>query len=203
MAAGLKECGGGPIVTIEAGGLYDHPQIPSEDIIADLRKNLLAFQLEEQVRIIKGWSDRRMTIGSVRRLLPRYSVDLFVIDADGAVGRDFWIYEPLLADGCVLVFDDYESEASSQKARPVSTWVKRAIRRRMVVDLGVYLWGTWVGQYLRPSATKRAIFRFRDVPMYIPRVGNLTARTRIPVWKARRLMMRLRGGRPIRHRPDK
>jgi hypothetical protein len=56
---------------------------------------------------------------------------LFVVDADGFPGRDLWLFEPLLADGCILAFDDYVS--STEKATTVSGWVNRAIasaRRR-------------------------------------------------------------------------
>jgi predicted O-methyltransferase YrrM len=114
MAAGLKEVGGGTLVTMEAGGAYDHPQLPSRDILQDLRRNLREFGVEDSVRIVAEWSDRRAGMKVVRELLAPDSVKLLVIDADGAVGRDLWIYEPLLADGCILVFDDYESAASAE-----------------------------------------------------------------------------------------
>jgi predicted O-methyltransferase YrrM len=200
IARGLKDrTGTGLLVTIEAGGAYAHPQLPSADIIADLRKNLTAFGTDRLVRVIQGWSDRRAAIKASRRMLARETIDLFVIDGDGHVGRDFWIYEPLLSDNCVLVFDDYEGE--TEKTKPVSNWVKRATARGLVTDLGVYLWGTWVGQYRRPGWISRAAYRFLDAPLYLPEVASLTARTRIPIWRAKRWIAGLRGERVIGHAP--
>jgi hypothetical protein len=77
----------------------------------------------------------------------------------GCSGRDFWTFEPLLADGCILAFDDYVS--STEKATTVSDWVNRAITRGMVTDLGVYQWGTWFGVYRRPSSSlKLRLYRW-------------------------------------------
>ena len=51
-------------------------------------------------------------------------------------------------DNCIIMFDDYESDWAAAKARLVRPWVDAAVASGKVRNLGVYGWGTWVGQYL-------------------------------------------------------
>jgi predicted O-methyltransferase YrrM len=163
IASGLKEGGGGPLVTVEAGTSYEsHPHLPTRDTVGDLQRNLQAFGVEDVVRIVRGWSVQRRTRREVRKAIAPGTVELFVVDADGFPGRDLWLFESLLAEGCALVFDDYASDAAPEKAGPVSYWVKKAIARGLVTDLGVYLWGTWVGQYHRPPFLQRIAIRLTE-----------------------------------------
>jgi predicted O-methyltransferase YrrM len=164
IASGIREAGGGPLVTIEGGTSYEeHPHLPSKDIIGDLRKNLAAFGVSDIVQVVIGYSPYTPTRRKVRRLLQPHSVGLLVVDANGFPGTDLWLYERYLKDGCVLVFDDYETDQAPEKSQPVKRWITRAIQRSVVTDLGVYLWGTWVGQYRRPPYWKRLFYRVTDV----------------------------------------
>ncbi|MGZ3275378.1 MAG: class I SAM-dependent methyltransferase [Phenylobacterium sp.] len=162
LASGLQSAGSGELHGIEIGGYYrGHPQLPSQDILRDLDANLQSYGVRDLVRLAVGRPDERKVIKALyERIAPR-SVRFFISDNDGAVGRDFWLYEPLLADDCLLAFDDYVSE--TVKGPSTQRWVDRAVARGLVEDFGVYPWGTWFGRYRRPSALQKAMWLPRDM----------------------------------------
>jgi predicted O-methyltransferase YrrM len=149
IASAARKGGAGPVVTVEKGGAYrDHPHVPTDDILGDLRKNLNRHGVLDAVHIVEGENDAPESIDAVRKALGGAQVDLFFVDSDGRVDRDFRIYEPYLMDNCIIMFDDYESDWAAAKARLVRPWVDAAVASGKVRNLGVYGWGTWVGQYL-------------------------------------------------------
>ena len=157
IGQGLRDAGQGKILTVELGGAYKtHPDLPSLDIFRDLDRNLRRFGVRDLVEIIPGRPDALSTIRRVRRMLQPKTIKLLVADLDGCVGRDFWVYEPFMADNCLLVFDDYLSPGSD-KGPPTKAFVDRSIARGLVEDLGVYEWGTWFGRLRRrPTELERA-----------------------------------------------
>lgn len=140
-----------PITAIERGGRYEHDQIPSEDIIADLLRNLARFRLQDHVRLLRGQSSDPEIQAEVRKLYAPGSINLLSIDADGHVGRDIGLYGDLLCDGAVLVLDDYVSSGAPEKSVLIKKWVDEAVARGNVVSLGLWGWGTWVGIWRRKT----------------------------------------------------
>lgn len=52
-----------PVITIEAGGSYEtHPDLPSSDILGDLRINLENFEVVDRVNIIEGFAKRHSSV---------------------------------------------------------------------------------------------------------------------------------------------
>jgi predicted O-methyltransferase YrrM len=139
-----------PFVTIEPGGTNpDHP-LPTDDILADLKAALRERGLAETVHVVEGSSWEPQVMEEVAALLDGRAVDLLFIDADGDVAGDLERYRPHLRPGSVLVLDDYTALTAPEKQSLVNRWVDEAVAEGTVEDLGVYLWGTWVGRYLGP-----------------------------------------------------
>jgi predicted O-methyltransferase YrrM len=159
IAQGLKDSGKGQIITLELGGAYkSHPSVPSLDIFKDLEQNLSRFGVRDLVEIISGRPNAFSTMRKVRGMLRPKSLKMLMADLDGCVGKDFWAYEPYMADDCLIVFDDYTSPGSD-KGPPTKAFVDRAVRRGLIEDLGVYEWGTWFGRLKRrPTTLERALW---------------------------------------------
>jgi predicted O-methyltransferase YrrM len=134
--------------SVQLGGVYEnHPQLPSKDILGDLKLNLAKFDVSDVVTIIQGLNDSPHSIELVKCALSDEKIGLIFIDSDGHVERDFNLYKPFLYNGAFVVFDDIESEEASEKAALVRPFVEKGIREGLFHDLGIYQWGTWAGQY--------------------------------------------------------
>lgn len=148
-ALALKETGQGPQITVELGGAYDHSELPSSDIIKDLKANIARFGVEEVVHVVQGWTHEPAVIAEVERLLDGSAVDLLVIDADGDIEKHFSLYERFLSDECLMVLDDFIIAVGPSKDVGVREWIAKAADAGIVRDLGVHKWATWFGQYQR------------------------------------------------------
>lgn len=196
ISTGLASVNGGKVVTVEVGGAYAHPLLPSSDIVADLEQNLQEYGVRDRVEIIAGFmSQQRPARRAIARALGRNSIGLLVIDANAMPGADLWFNETRLRDGCLLVLDDYESDGAPEKARHTRSYVERAVRRGMLEPLGIFPWGTWFGRYRRPRGFfRRMSARIQDLSDgMLPVIGKYRA----PLKYARRF---LRHGR-LRWRP--
>lgn len=135
-----------PLVTVEMGGAYkEHPHLPSEDIIRDLRRNLRRFGMEDDVSVVCGWCYKSSVRREVARHLDSEKIGLLVIDADGLLEPSLTAYCSLLREDCVLVIDDYES-AGSGKGAIVRPFVQRLVAQGTLVEYGIFGWGTWFGR---------------------------------------------------------
>lgn len=149
LAAGVKASGRSvPIITIEVGGKHDNPYLPSPDILGDLRRNLRAYGMAGRVAIVEGFSWEATTITRVERLLAGRRADIFAVDSDGAIARDFQLYRRFLTDDALLIIDDYR-EATGLKSGPVQAFVAQLLASGQATDLGIYEWGTWFGRLKR------------------------------------------------------
>jgi predicted O-methyltransferase YrrM len=147
MANAMMKAGStAPLIAVERGGALDHDELPSKDIIGDLLKTISEFGVSDKVRIVEGSSGEDDVTSLVKRELGDQKIGMLFLDADGNISRDLSLYRSLLADGAIIVFDDYSGEAD-WKTVQVKPWVDEAIRTGIVHDLGVYPWGTWFGQY--------------------------------------------------------
>jgi len=151
MARGVRDAGRKtPIVTIEGGGEYlTHPDLPSADIFGDLQRNLRSRGLDHLVSLYRGMSDDPAALELVRATLTTHNarIGMLCIDADGLVQRDFDLYLPWCADGCVLVVDDYTATGLHAKALSTQQAVQKLIADGKAHELGVYGYGTWMGIY--------------------------------------------------------
>lgn len=158
MALGAKSCGG-DIVTVELGGSYTtQPYLPSADILGDLDANLRRFGVRDQVTLVQGFIGAPETVASVERALDGRKADLLFVDCDGAIADYFPLYKRFLTDDAFIVLDDYQSDQAAEKPVLVQQFVREGLRDGYLDNLGVYLWGTWVGRYrAHPSWLRRAI----------------------------------------------
>lgn len=151
MARGVRDSGRQtPMVTIECGGEYlTHPDLPSADIFGDLQRNLATRRLDHLVSLYRGRSDDEAAIETVAAAMTARGgqIGLLCIDADGMVQRDFDLYLPWCADGCVLVVDDYAITGLHEKAQTTRSAVQALIAGGKAQELGVYGYGTWIGIY--------------------------------------------------------
>lgn len=155
IGSGLRDRGEGVYVSIEHGGIgeeiggnySDHPDYPSSNIVADLKKNLTAEGLQDLISIVVGKSDAPAVVRQVFERLAGKKIDLLFVDADGAVDRDVETFHSLLAPGCFLVFDDYSARHAEDKERRVREIVDAQVAAALYESYGVYGWGTWVGRY--------------------------------------------------------
>lgn len=150
MARGVRDAGRTtPIITIERGGAYlEHPQLPSADICADLQHNLKVRGLDSFVHLHRGLSTDAAVLDRVRDTVAAHGpIGLLCLDADGLVQRDFDLYLPWCAAGCVLVVDDYAATGLHEKALSTQQGVQRLIDAGKAFSLGVHGYGTWMGLY--------------------------------------------------------
>jgi predicted O-methyltransferase YrrM len=137
------------VVTVENGGKFDHPKVPSSDIVADLKKNLAAHGVSDLVQVVVGLAAKEETKAKVRAHLCAQSVGLFVMDADGAVRTALEGYRDLLMDGCWMVIDDYYAPEGMAKEKGARTReeVDALVAGGGLETLGCYGWGTWIGRW--------------------------------------------------------
>lgn len=151
MARGVRDSGRvTPMVTIEFGGEYlTHPDLPSADIFGDLQRNLSTRGLDHLVTLYRGMSADQAALDAVSTAMAARDarIGLLCIDADGKVQRDFDLYLPWCADGCVLVVDDYATTDLHTKAQTTQEAVQKLMAEGKAQELGVYGYGTWMGIY--------------------------------------------------------
>jgi predicted O-methyltransferase YrrM len=132
-------------LSVEPGGRHQHHRLPSKDILRDLRKNLAKQRVADLVTLLPGYSWQPETVSQVHAQLPRHSVALLMIDADGEAKRDLDLYCDLLAERCIVVIDDYVSLKSGGKDLTTRPQVDAFVAAGELQPLGLYGWGTWIG----------------------------------------------------------
>jgi predicted O-methyltransferase YrrM len=140
-----------PLLAIEMGGAHEHDELPTGDILGDLRNVLREHGVADRVTVIEGHSGDDHIVRKVGECLGEHKIGLLVLDADGCVERDFKNYRAFLARRAVIMCDDYllydgASSSAPEKQTIIQTWVDEAIRSGLLGDLGAYKWGTWFGQ---------------------------------------------------------
>lgn len=96
-----------PFVSIDFGGSYAHPSLPSEDIHADWGRNLAAEGLSDISKLVAGWGVSPEVVKQVRNIMGNSKSDLLFIDANGDIEGHINLYSDMLKDNCLLIFDDY------------------------------------------------------------------------------------------------
>lgn len=158
-----KGLGGRPgrIISIEPGGSYAHPHIPSTDIIGDLERNLERNGVRDAVTILQG---RSRDLGILERmvgLLNGQAIGFVFIDSDGQAARDLGLLAPHLGDDAFVVLDDYIVEspdggpAPADKSPAIQACVARLLADDIVHAYGVLPFGTWFGQIKGRAARRK------------------------------------------------
>lgn len=107
---------------VEAGGAYpDQPFLPTNDILADLKKNLKKWGLLKRVNILEAQA--ASAAWQLRQALGQNKIGMLFIDADGNSGSIIQCFLPLLADDCLLILDDY---SDPDKGQPVRDFIEKA-----------------------------------------------------------------------------
>ena len=139
-----------PVITVEVGGAHDHPQLPSEDILGDLRRNLRTAGVADRVCLIEGSSADPAVFRRIRDALGELNIGLLVIDTDGHVDRDLKLFSPLCREFCYLAVDDYvvpdKSTLAVLKENRIKPYVDDLVQHGKLREFGVFEWGTWFGQ---------------------------------------------------------
>lgn len=117
-----------PYFIIEAGGSYpNQPYLPTDDILADLKNNLNTWSLFSRVKIIE--SQATAAAWQLKEMLLGEKIGMLFIDADGNSAAIIQCLLPLLADGCLLILDDY---SDPDKGIPVRSFIKNALENGSV-----------------------------------------------------------------------
>ena len=136
-----------PVVTIEPGGTFkEQPSLPSSNIIKDFISNVVDWNVDKKIKLIRGVSYDPLVIEKVNTTL--HSVDLFILDADGLIERDIQTYHHLLEKNCIIAIDDYVS--NDAKSKQIRESVDKLVFNKTLEPCGVFMWGTWFGRYLKP-----------------------------------------------------
>jgi predicted O-methyltransferase YrrM len=150
MARALQETGRKrPFLSIEVGGANpNHWCFPTNDILADLQRNLCRYGVQDLVQIVVGWSYDPHVIAVVAAATRQTPIELLVFDANGAgLEQELERFAPYCFPGCFLVCDDYiESDDIKLKAAHVKPALDRLVRSGSLEPIGVLPWGTWFGR---------------------------------------------------------
>jgi predicted O-methyltransferase YrrM len=153
------------VITVELGGRNrEHPQLPTDDTIADLEANLASSGVRSRVEIVAGHFGREQVFETVRRHLSGKEAGMLFVDVTPGTEIAVQQYVSLLRSDAYVVIDDYRSDYAVQKAAQVRAFVDRAVDRGFLRELGICGWGTWFGR-LTGGQTIHAI---RELPVSLP-----------------------------------
>jgi predicted O-methyltransferase YrrM len=163
------------LLTVEIGGRRLDHEIPSADILADLRKNLTDFGVTDRATVIEGWShDPRVTTAVSTRLAGR-KIGLLFFDANGETPTLIADYGQYLSGDCLIAFNDYR--CGLEKSLRIDATIELLLRTNAVREICV-AGGTWFGEINGPEGLSRfrwAGNRFVNnggycvtVPIYVP-----------------------------------
>ena len=144
LARAIADRRDGRLICVEAGGEHPtHPQLPSQDILADWRTNLLAAKLPVMPTMIEGFAYLPSVIEKIKASIYPEKAGMIVIDADGFPGITLADLDAVLTNECVIIIDDYVS--SSEKEGLVRRQIERLKRENSIEEMGVLPYGTWFG----------------------------------------------------------
>ncbi|MBO6553322.1 MAG: methyltransferase domain-containing protein [Roseitalea sp.] len=143
LGRGAKAAGG-RVITIEKGGAYDHPVIPSTDILADLRDNIAAHDLQDCITIIE--SDYQSVAERLREELAGEKVGLFLVDADRHFEQSFNIAREFLLPDAIVMIDDYRAPFAPEKEELTKPQVDGLVAAGELTGWGALYGVTWIGE---------------------------------------------------------
>lgn len=143
IALARGNAGKNPHAVIECGGSHAHHKNPSDDIIADWRRNMQLFGFEDAALMCEGWSyyeDVR-----AKALSHTGKIGFLFIDADGNLGPAFRSFASHMSADCLLALDDYWSPGAEEKAAMVKPFIDMHVAAGRFIPETVEC-GTWFGR---------------------------------------------------------
>jgi hypothetical protein len=146
---------GAQVITIEEPVRHSHPQIPTENSINDLKKNLVEFgPAGARHRLLCGCSFESWVLGELHQCLLGDEIGFFACDADGFFDRDLAYLAPFMAEDCLIMIDDYAVDIA--KSTPLTHSVDRMITAGIIEAVAHLPWGTLFAR-LKRRPTRREI----------------------------------------------
>jgi predicted O-methyltransferase YrrM len=153
------------LVTVELGGANprdDH--LASKDIIVDLRRNLLDADVADRVKIIQGHFRSTAIYDQVARDMAVARAGLLFIDVHPGTELALSLYAELLRDDAFVVVDDIQSEIATEKATLVRGFIDKLKAAGILVEIGIFGWGTWFGRLAGGDARRQLILQTAPLP---------------------------------------
>jgi len=151
------------VVTVEIGGPNLGHELSSEDIVADLRRNIARMGFADRVTIVEGHFRGSDVVSNVVAGLGGRPAALLFVDLMPGTEVALSIYARHLSDTAFVVVDDYRSDIASDKAEWVRRFVDGAVSDGALEEIGVFGWGTWFGRLL-PGGREALVSRCGPVP---------------------------------------
>jgi len=153
------------VITVELGGPNrEHPQLPTDDTVADLETNLARAGVRNRVEIVVGHFCRSSVFEVVQSHLRGQKAGMLFVDVTPGAEIAVQQYVSCLHPEAYVVIDDYQSDHAVEKATQVRTFVDQGVQRGLLKEIGVYGWGTWFGQL----AGSEAIQGITELPVSLP-----------------------------------
>lgn len=153
------------VITVELGGPnHEHPQLPTDDIVADLEANLARAGVRNRVDIVLGHFCRSSVFDAVRSHLRGQQAGMLFVDVTPGTEIAVQQYISFLRPDSYVVIDDYRSDYAVEKAEQVRAFVDRAVERGFLREIGIYGGATWFGQLTGPESIKGIM----ELPVSLP-----------------------------------
>lgn len=143
IALARGNAGRNPHAVIECGGSHAHDKNPSDDIIADWRRNMARFGYDGAALLCEGWSYHEDV--RAKALAHTGKISFLFVDADGNLAPVFRSFAEHLNADCLLALDDYWSPGAEEKAALVKPFIDMHIRAGRLIPEMVAC-GTWFGR---------------------------------------------------------
>jgi len=161
MATGCRH----RLVTVELGG--ENPRgdhLASKDIIADLRRNLRDANVADRVKVIQGHFRSAAVYDQVASDMAGALAGLLFIDVHPGTELALSLYAHLLRDDAFVVVDDIQSEIATEKAALVRGFIDKLKAAGILMEIGVFGWGTWFGKLAGGDARRQLLLQTAPLP---------------------------------------
>ena len=137
------------LICMEKGGSHLLGPCPSNDILADWRRNVRTLGIDQVTPLmIEGNYGEDAKVHDVERALSGRKIGLLMIDADGYVDWTLNLFARHLTENAILIIDDYALSSETDKGSLTQPVVDRLCKLGYLERWSVIKW-TWIG-----SATK-------------------------------------------------
>ena len=106
-----------------------HPELPTDDTVADLLSNLSRAGVRERVQIVADHFARVSSYDAVSRHLDGRKAGMLFVDVNPGTELAVQTYASLLREDAFIVIDDYVSECAVEKAAQVRAFVDASVEQ--------------------------------------------------------------------------
>jgi predicted O-methyltransferase YrrM len=153
------------LVTIELGG--ENPRddhLASKDIIADLQRNLRDANVADRVKIIQGHFRSAAVYDQLVYDMAGTAAGLLFVDVHPGTELALSLYARLLRDDAFVIVDDIQSEIATEKAALVRGFIEKLTTAGILVEIGIFGWGTWFGRLAGGDARRQLVSQTAPLP---------------------------------------